>query len=115
MSSNDSSSVHGRYSWWEIANCYYVLREDSAAGWNLAYCTTRLVEYSIFIAIFGILIFLLVFHCMIYKKINRRWSWAIFKTNRMLVLTLSLVMVSCMIAKMTHYTLWMDLSFLIIA
>ena len=49
----------------------------------------------------GFISFLLAIHCLMYKRINKKWSWRILKRNRVQILALSLVMNVILFIKLT--------------
>ena len=62
-----------------------------------------------------LLAFLLTLHCLMYKKINKRWSFQIFKRNRVQILTLSVILTSCLLIKLTFIEDYLDLLLLVFA
>lgn len=83
--------------------------------WDPVYCTGKTLEWIFFLALVIILTFLLTLHCIMYKKINKRWSWLIFKRNRVQILTLSVLLTGCMFIKLTFLMDYADLVLLVIA
>ena len=50
--------------------------------WTMEYCVFKTAEWTNYLVLSGFLAFLLAGHCIMYKKVNKRWSWLIFKRNR---------------------------------
>ena len=48
-----------------------------------------------------------------YRKINKRWSWLIFKRNRVQILTLGVVLTGSLLTKLTFMMDYTDLLLLI--
>lgn len=50
-----------------------------------------------------------------YKKINKRWGWRVFKRNRVQILSLSVILTAVMFIKMTFMMDYADLVLLVLA
>lgn len=55
-------------------------------------CVSETIEWTGFITLCALLSFLLALHCIMYKKINKRWSFRVFKRNRVQVLTFGVIL-----------------------
>ena len=98
----------------EIANCFQNVNHDMA-NWTYAYCITKTIEWVNFLILSILIGFLLALHCIMYKRVNKRWSFLVFKRNRVQILTMSLLMTSVMFVKMTFMMEYADLVLLLLA
>lgn len=121
LSATNSSSDEEYYDNWEGANQVFAIPncwQNLAHGtphWDGMYCTGKTIEWVLFFILCGLLSFLLTLHCLAYKKMNKHWSFLVFKRNRVLVLTLSVLLTGCMFIKLTFMMDYGDLLLLVIA
>ena len=83
-------------------------------GWNQGYCIADTFEWVNYFILSVFLSFLLAMHCIMYKRINKKWSWRILKRNRVQVLILSLSLVIIYFIKETFIFIWADLLIIVI-
>jgi len=81
----------------------------------MTYCVFKAIEWINYLILGCLLAFLLILHFIMYKKINRRWSFRIFKRNRVQILSLSLTMTLILFVKLTFLLDYADLVLLLFA
>jgi len=87
--------------WFNIANCFQNVIHDSSHRWTYSYCVTIAIEWFNYLVLTALLSFLLVLHCVIYKRVNRGCSCRVFKRHRVQILSLSVLMTSILFIKLT--------------
>ena len=85
------------------------------AHWDKTYCISKTIQWINYVILTCLLSFLLTLHCIMYRKINKRWSFLIFKRNRVQILTLSVILTSSLLIKLTFMMDYMDLVLLVFA
>ena len=83
--------------------------------WDTGYCVTKALEWFGYLVLSCLICFLLVLHCIMYKKINRRCSFKIMKRNRVQILSLSLLLTVTLFIKLTFIMDYADLVLLLVA
>lgn len=83
--------------------------------WNVGYCLCKTIEWFNYFALSALLTVLLILHCIMYKKINRKLSLSIFRRNRIQILSLSLLMTTILFIKLTFIMDYADLVLLLMA
>lgn len=81
----------------------------------MVYCLGRTIQWVNYFILSCLLGFLLALHCIMYKKLNKRWSCRVFKRNRVQVLSLSLLLTTIQFFKMTFMMDYADLFMLLLA
>ena len=84
-------------------------------NWTTFYCVAKTIECFNYLILSCLLGFLLTLHCIMYKKVNKRWSFKIFKRNRVQILTLSIILTTAMLVKLTFLMKYADLVILLLA
>lgn len=64
-----------------ISNCFQNLAHDMP-NWSMTYCVGKTIQWVDYAVLSCLLSFLLALHCIMYKKINKRWSFRVLKRNR---------------------------------
>ena len=82
-------------------------------NWTAVYCVGKVVIWANFFVLSVMLGFLLALHCIMYTKINKRWSFKVFKRNRVQILTISLLLTTIEFIKMTFILVYADLLMLL--
>ena len=121
MSTEEGADQEPYYPQWEganqvfaIANCFQNVNHGMA-HWDRTYCITKSIEWGGYFVLSCLLGFLLALHCIMYKKINRRCSFKIFKRNHVQILTLSLILTVTLFIKLSFMMEWGDLVLLLMA
>lgn len=83
--------------------------------WDRGYCISKAIEWANYFVLSALLTFLLVLHCIMYKKINRKLSFRIFARNRIQIILLSLLMTVTLFVKLTFIMDYADLVLLLMA
>jgi hypothetical protein len=81
-------------------NCFQNV-EYGSDNWEYSYCIGKTLEWIGYFILSVLFSFLLALHCIMYTKINKRWSFKIFSRNRVQILSLSLLMTSLLFLKLT--------------
>ena len=84
-------------------------------NWSYFYCVSKTIEWFNYLVLSCLLGFLLALHCIMYKKVNKRCSFKIFKTNRVQILSLSLLMTGALFVKLSFRMKYADLVILLVA
>ena len=95
-----------------IQNCFQNLAHDMQ-NWTKMYCAGKLIQWINFFVLSCLLGFLLALHCIMYTKINKRWSFKVFKRNRVKILSMSLLLTTIQFFKMTFMMDYADLLLLL--
>jgi len=117
----DGSDQGDTYPQWEGANQVFALVncfqnvEHNMQNWTTFYCVAKTIECFNYLILSCLLGFLLTLHCIMYKKVNKRWSFKIFKRNRVQILTLSIILTTAMLVKLTFLMKYADLVILLLA
>ena len=95
-----------------IANCFQNVNAGER-NWATPYCVSMTFEWIGYLVLTCSLTFLLSLHCLMYKRINNRWSWRIFTRNRVQILTLSVLLTGTLFVKETFIMKYADLVLLL--
>ena len=95
-------------------NCYQNVKYGSE-NWETSYCVGKTLEWIGYFVLSVLFSFLLALHCIMYTKINKRWSIKIFTRNRVQILTISLVMTFALFIKLTFMMNYGDLLLIVLA
>ena len=80
----------------------------------MVYCVGKTVEWLGYFVLCVLLSFLLSLHCIMYKKINKRWSFRVFKRNRVQVLTFSVMLTGSLFIKEMFFLDYFNLVILLL-
>lgn len=97
-----------------MPNCYQNVRAGSQ-NWEMMYCVTETIQWVIYLVLTALLTFLLTLHCILYRKVNKKCSFRVFKRNRVQILSLSVVLTTILLIKETFMMAYADLVLLVFA
>ena len=102
----DKKDYDEKYPQWPGANMVFnvpncIQNAAHSEDWSMVYCATRCVEWINYFILGCLLAFLLVLHCIMYKKVDRGCNLKILKRNRVQVLILSNILVWTLFIKLT--------------
>lgn len=83
--------------------------------WDLGYCISKTIEWFNYLVLTVLLTFLLVFYCIMYKKIDRGCTMRILTRKRVQILLLSALMTAILFVKLTFLMDYADLVLLLMA